>query len=167
MGSLPGVSEERFFLALHSLVWLMKYSSMLELLLTFLVHQFSMLCASFRHCSGSGRGPPPHRACLGVQPALPVPKAARRREIARVSVTCVGACAQLCTAPPLLDFNFIIFVASVDMSCAGLFMLHVVGPAKCVCCKCYRPSLIFLRTLKKVLGGVSFSSCLLIVLCLY
>ena len=45
----------------------------------------------------------------------------------------MGAGAQLCTAPPLLDLNFISFVVSVDMSCAGCFMLPTVGPAKYVC----------------------------------
>ena len=104
---------------------------------------------------------------LVVQPALLVPKAARRLEIARESEACVGACAQPCTASPLPDFNFRILVSSVDMPCAGLFMLPVVGPAKCVCCKCYRLSLVFLHSPNMVLGGVTFSPCLLVVLCLY
>ena len=46
-------------------------------------------------------------------------------------------------------------------------MLPVVGPAKFVCCMCYRLSLVFLRSLNMVLGGVTLSPCLLVDLCLY
>ena len=46
-------------------------------------------------------------------------------------------------------------------------MLPVVGPAECVCCKCYRLSLVFLRSLNMVLGGVTSSPCLLFVLCIF